>query len=185
MGLDITAYSHLRHIGKHTKDAALNGDEPGGLDDYCHYETHVNAYAFSCFPRSFRGIPVLGTERSSGGDHTFVLAGCFEVTAATETHRFRAGSYGGYNAWRCDLARQFNPSAGPETGAELPFYELIWFADNEGCISSEAAAALLADFETHADQYRPEGYEDYFRQKYEDWTNACRLASDSGLIEFH
>lgn len=95
MGLDITAYSHLKHVGKHAKDPALNEGEPGGVDDWCYYDNHVQ--------------------------------GCYEVTDETVTHGFCAGSYGGYNRWRQNLQDQFNPSREPNG----PFYELIWFADNE------------------------------------------------------
>src|SRR5688572_24973939 len=97
MGLDITAYSRLKHIGKHEKDVALNEGEPGGLDDFCYYEGHVQAFAYKGFEQSFRGIPILGEDRG------FIVAGCYEVTDATKTHRFRAGSYGGFNRWRADL----------------------------------------------------------------------------------
>jgi hypothetical protein len=179
MGLDITAYSHLKHIGKHTKDPALNEGEPGGLDDYCYYEDHVHAFAYSDFPQSFRGIPVVATRQIPGMfGGSFVEAGCYEVTDQTETHGFRAGSYGGYNQWRADLQAQFNPEREPDG----PFYELIWFADNEGSIGPDAAKDLLADFREHADRY---GGEDYARGKYQDWTRVCELAAADGLIRFH
>lgn len=192
MGLDITAYSYLRAVGKHEKDVALNEGEPGGTDDWCYYEGHVHAFAYDSFPRSFAGIPVLGT---GGG---LLEGGCYAITPATETHRFHAGSYGGYNAWRKHLAAQFNPS-GTEDNAELgipvplepdpekPFYELIWFADNEGTIGEVAAANLVADFRAHAANYNPEhpyGAE-YMLARYVDWTRACELAADGGLISFH
>ncbi|HEU4540397.1 MAG TPA: hypothetical protein VFR23_04660 [Jiangellaceae bacterium] len=167
MGLDITAYSRLKHIGRHT-------------EDWCEdYENHVMAFAYDDFPLSFRGIPVLGTTQH--GAVTFLDAGCFEITEETERHAFRAGSYSGYNRWRADLQRQFNHATEPDR----PFYELIWFADNEGSIGPDAAKDLLADFREHAAAYDPGEYADYFREKYQDWTRACELAADSGLIRFH
>ncbi len=172
MGLDITAYSHLKHVGKHT-------------DGWCEdYDNHVQAFAYDCFPASFRGIPVLGTEQHGGTG--FLVGGCFEFTPETERHGFRAGSYSGYNAWRADLQEQFNPERDPES----PFYELIWFADNEGAIGPEAARDLLADFEQHADAYaanRPGGplAEKYELERYADWTKAFRLAAADGLVDFH
>lgn len=184
MGLDITAYSHLKHIGKHEIDPALNEGEPG---PHCYYENHVDTYAYVGFEQSFRGLPILGEDRG------FVFGGCCEHTDATETHGFRAGSYGGYNQWRADLQEWFNPLR----VTDGPFYELIWFADNEGCIGPEAAADLLSDFREHADAYAaahvedpatgrystPEG--DWFRGKYQDWTRAFELAANSGLVRFH
>lgn len=171
MGLDITAYSHLVAVGKHT-------------EKWCEdWEHHVEAYAYDCFPQSFLGIPVLTTESHSG--EGFLIGGCYAITEATETHDFRAGSYGGYNQWRADLQQQFNPERDPDG----PFYELIWFADNEGCIGEIAAAELLADFRAHADRYEsrvdPEWVSGYGRQKYADWTRAFELAAAGGLVKFH
>lgn len=186
MGLDITAYSRLRHIGKHEIDPALNEGEPG---PYCYYENHVNAFAYTAFPRSFRGIPVLSVEETSGGSK-FFEGGCYAITDETQTHGFRAGSYIGYGDWRSDLARQFNPapitwSGRPsmaEPDPDKPFYELIWFADNEGSIGPEAALDLLADFDLHVNLYQGD---DYARRKYEDWRRAFELAADGGLVRFH
>lgn len=179
MGLDITAYSNLQHIGKHTKDPKLNEGEPGGIDDWCYYDNHVQAFAYDCFPASFRGIRVVGTKAI--GDATFIEAGCYETTDKTETHGFRAGSYIGYNRWRSDLQDRFNPDRNPDG----PFYELIWFADNEGCIGPEAAADLLADFREHDGAYRATAPESWYAEKYTDWTTAFELASRAGLVRFH
>lgn len=180
MGLDITAYSNLRAVGKHT-------------EGWCEDDDHVTAMAYDSFPASFRGLPVLGTETYAGA--RFLMGGCYAITPETKTHRFRAGSYSGYNAWRNDLARQFNPY-GPGKGTGRPgdvtapdpaepFYELIWFADNEGSIGPAAAADLLADFRQHAAEYRPGEGGDWFRKKYADWTTAFELAAAGGLVDFH
>lgn len=167
MGLDITAYSHLKPLGLHEDDCT----------DY----RHIHAYAYADFPLSFRGIPILSTRTvpSYDGETSFIEGGCYEKTDATRTHAFRAGSYGGYGQWRADLAAQFNAQSDPV----LPFFELIFFADNEGCIGPEAAADLLQDFRSHVDLYKAEHVWD--QQKYADWTRACKLAADGGLIDFH
>jgi hypothetical protein len=176
MGLDITAYSNLKHLGRHVKDPALNEGESGGVDDWCYYDNHVSAFAYDSFPQSFRGLPVVG-ERT-GADYRFIDAGCFEVTDATETHAFRAGSYSGYSRWRQNLQDQFNPDRAPGG----PFFELIWFADNEGSIGPDAARDLLADFREHEARYQP-----FYEQgdTYGDWVRACDLAASGGLIHFH
>lgn len=179
MGLDITAYSHLKAVGKH-----YDGD-------WCENENHVSAFAYAEFPQSFRGIPVLSTMQSGGS--AFLEGGCYETTDATEEHDFRAGSYGGYNQWRADLQEWFNPLR----VTDGPFYELIWFADNEGSIGPEAAVDLLADFREHAAAYAaahvedpvtgryPAGEGNWYRAKYQDWTRAFELAADGGLVRFH
>lgn len=189
MGLDITAYSRLEHIGRHAIDPEESEGEAG---PWCYYENHVNAFAYDCFPRSFRGIPIVG---KLPGHDDFLDGGCFVITEATQTYEFGAGSYIGYGQWRQDLAAQFNPaeltlsSTGPtmaEPDPDKPFYELIWFADNEGSIGPEAAADLLADFREHADSYAPVRDElGYMRARYADWMKAFELAADGGLVRFH
>lgn len=189
MGLDITAYSRLESVGRHA-------------DDWCSEDDHIRAFAYDSFPASFRGLTVLGSISGYSGSK-FLDGGCYVATDATKTHGFRAGSYGGYNHWRSDMAVQFNPY-GPSTppdpaerfappggyptapNMDGPFAELIWFADNEGCIGPDAARDLLADFELYADLYHPQGdWPNQYREKYADWTLACRLAADGGLIHFH
>lgn len=173
MGLDITAYSRLKHVGKHAIDPELNEDEPG---PWCYYEGHVLAYAYDSFPASFAGIPVLGKRDG------FIEGGCYVRTDATQTHPFRAGSYSGYGAWRSDLREQFNPEEDPDG----PFFELIYFADNEGSIGPDAARELLRDFRLNANLYSvSELHPGWWRDKYDDWTRACELAADGGLIDFH
>jgi hypothetical protein len=178
MGLDITAYSRLNHIGRHAIDPALNEGESG---PHCYYENHVDAFAYDSFPESYRGLPVIGT--STHGGTGFMVSGCFEETPETEVHGFRAGSYGGYNQWRENLQQQFNPERLPDG----PFYELIWFADNEGCIGPDAARDLHIDFAQHADKYRALHVDEdsWYVGKYDDWTRAFDLAAQDGLVRFH
>lgn len=178
MGLDITAYSRLKHIGKHEKDVALNEGEPGGMDDYCYYEEHVQAYAYDTFPQSFRGIPIVGTKDLAGGD-TFIEGGCYAVTDATRTHGF-GFSYTGYNRWRADLQSRFNPERQPDG----PFFELIWFADNEGTIGPAASTDLLQDFRLHFERYHVPDMP-YYLDRYKDWMRAFELGADGGLVDFH
>jgi hypothetical protein len=171
MGLDITAYSHLQALG-------LHHDVDGG---WCPDEDHITAYAYADFPASFRGLEILGKE-NEGRAHGMILGGCYIETDKSDVHRFHAGSYSAYNAWRDDLRRQFNPDTEPD----LPFYELIWFADNEGCIGEIAAAELLNDFRTYAAMYNPgRKYPDYMQQKYVAWQRAFELAAEGGLVDFH
>lgn len=191
MGLGITAYSHLTPVRKHTELL------------WCDNEDHVSTYTYDCFPDSFRGIPALGTVEQVPGER-LLYGGCYVITDKTERHSFHPGSYGGYGRWRRQLAEQFNPY-GPladpadrysrgSPDPDLPFYELIWFADNEGTIGPAAAADLLADFREHADQYAAlpgianEGFPGehrHNRTRYDDWTRAFELAAQDGLVHFH
>lgn len=186
MGLDITAYSNLTYVGHHE----VEKPEDNGI---CHlrYDAddnrfHLPAYAYDSFPHALLGLP----EVKASPYPDIVSAGCFAVGEKTESHEFRAGSYTGYNLWRRDLADRFNPYRdGGQPSPEGPFYELIWFADNEGTICELAATNLLAEFREHEATYRVAhaGTEmgEYFVQKYADWMRACELAADGGLIDFH
>lgn len=166
MGLDITAVSRLEHCGP----------VPSGFDWEENWGTYFQAHG--PFPHSTRGL-VLGHLYMRGDE--------------SESMSFRAGSYGGYNAWRDDLARFASGISAEQywahsNGIDLPFYELINFADNEGTIGWVAAKDLLEDFTTHHDAYvlahaGPDG--DYDIERYDDWTQACFLAANYGLIDFH
>ncbi len=182
MGLDVTAYSRLKSVGRHTEE---------WCDDY---DNHIRAFAYADFPHSFRGIPILGD--SIGGSRAeFIDGGCFERTAETQEHDFRAGSYSGYNQWRRWLSEQALGVApdvvwdAADEYRDRPFFELIHFADNEGSIGPEAALDLLADFDLHVNLLttpeEPEWDRDWWRRKYEDWRTAFRLAADGGLVWFH
>lgn len=179
MGLDITAYSNLRYVGFcPDRDEDDHGYDPDTYDT-----THVPAYAHDAFPHALMGIP--NQRIKPVGTETLIEAGCFEVTEKTETHRFRAGSYGGYNRWRADLAAEFNPfrASGPPS-PEGPFYELIWFADNEGTIGELAATKLLGNFRQFEVEYAA-SHDEYDVQRYRDWLRAFELAADGGLVNFH
>lgn len=179
MGLDITAYSHLRYIG-HCPDRDEEDHEydPETLD-----RRHVEAYAYTAFPHALMGLPNIRTLDGYSGSK-FISAGCFEITEQTRTHRF-GGPYGAYNRWRRGLADQFNPyrESGPPS-PEGPFYELIWFADNEGTICEPAATKLLENFRHYEAEYAA-AHNEYDTARYRDWLRACELAADGGLIDFH
>lgn len=184
MGLDITAYSRLMYVG-HCPD---RDEDDHGYDPDTYDRKHVEAFAYADFPHALMGIPNL-RPLAGFGNAKFVTAGCFAVTEKTEAHAFRAGSYGGYNHWRADLAERFNPyRAGPNgtlpPSPEGPFYELIWFADNEGVIGEVAATKLLGNFRQFEVEYAA-SHEDYDTERYRDWLRAFELAADGGLVDFH
>ena len=103
---------------------------------------------------------------------------------------FRAGSYGGYNHWRNLLAQVIHDkdaeyfwSTSPCDG---PFYELINFADNEGCIGPKTCAKLAKDFEDYGEKFASDPrVDDWDRQKYMDWCRAFQCAANTGCVEFH
>lgn len=165
MGLDITAFSGAKLLPAHVN-----------LGTWCEVEDHVQAYAYASFPRSFRGLA--DPDKVFGG---MIGGRCYDVSES-KRHAFRAGSYSGYGHWRARLSDTFKVN-----GPEDPFYELVHFADNEGCIGPEAAIDLYGDFVAHKDAWVAEcGNEDTWHLPvYDDWTLACELAADNGFIEFH
>jgi hypothetical protein len=187
MGLDIMAYSKLQPVSAAPSDP-----------DEQYEQGYVHAFAYSAFPRSTRGL------RNGGDVHpisdtstTMIIAeSWYKTTADTETIGFRAGSYSGYGFFRGLLASLVGTT--PEAmwddpgAVDQPFYELIHFADNEGCIGPEAARDLLADFREHRDAWAQmvkanadlAGAVDYYIDKYDEWIRAFELASDGGLVEF-
>src|SRR6476620_2536568 len=118
MGLDITAVSKLVRMANEPKT-----DEE--WDDF--YEGDgFKAFWYDSLAHSGAGL---------------VKDACYEPTADSKYHGFRAGSYGGYGQWRKDLADFAGFTLdeyweAPDTGQ--PFYELIHFADNEGTIGPDA-----------------------------------------------
>jgi hypothetical protein len=189
MGLDIRAYSRLDYIG-HGTDGQHDDEDCCYTEDYS--RRHIPAYAYDSFPHALEGIPGnpdIRRETGSSGDG-FLNAGYFQVTSATETHGFPAGSYGGYNRWREHLGKCF----GWSRDTEDPFMELIYFADNEGTILWKPARELLKDFEEGREKWlaycTTEGltgspYGMWYLEVYEDWAQACKLAADGGLLDFH
>lgn len=111
---------------------------------------------------------------------------------------FRAGSYSGYNHWReqlCFMALRTTPAViwhgeEEEKRKGQPFIELVCFSDSEGAIGPEVAKKLHKDFvdwkgraEEFAGRMDPDDGE-YFLDKYDEWTEAFRIASDGGVVDF-
>lgn len=112
---------------------------------------------------------------------------------------FRAGSYGGYNRWREQLAElagyeltEFDDygrvakchAAACWHGAEGPFSELINFSDCEGVIGATVSAKLARDFKEFQDK-ADQHYDEYFKEKYAEWRKAFETAADGGAVRFH
>jgi len=186
MGLDITAYSRLKLSPLDVYQLMEDDDEWSPWD-----EGLIQGAAYARFANSTRGLQ--GHDQPTPNDPNWIGTCWYVETAATETHDFRAGSYGGYGMWRNDLAT-FSLTmlrAGITDGLvpidehlRVPFIELTYFADNEGCIGPEAAADLLKDFRQFETVYKSNHDADDI-ESYGDWMRACELAADGGLIQFH
>jgi hypothetical protein len=101
---------------------------------------------------------------------------------------FRAGSYGGYNAWRDQLAELAGFSSALDVwnreAPEGPFVPLINFSDCEGIIGPDTSARLARDFAEL--QPKVDALSDgYFREKYADWRAAFEAVAGNGFVDFH
>lgn len=166
MGLDITAYQGLR------LEPRAEVDEDGYPVEWSKYHAITKSileYTEKEFPGRTAGL-------SPG------------VYSSTDQLGFRAGSYGGYNAWREWLAVQAGYSSARsvwENNLTGPFTELISFFDCEGVIGPVVAAKLAKDFADHADKITGGDYTGYDAQKYRDWRSAFEMAADGGCVDFH
>ena len=165
MGLDITAFSH-------TEDIGIPPEGFGWWEELDVLYLCVNNDG--SFHRSGRGLT----------NHHL-----YRTTDESHSTGFRAGSYSGYNYWRSGLAvfatgHTVESYWGAEGDIDLPFYELINFTDCDGAIGWVAASDLLTDFNDHYDAYA-QTHDEWETNLYESWTEACKVASDNGLIWFH
>ena len=179
MGLDISAYKQLTKI-----DCVFDAD-----GDPIHPQTHealdydLRAHINTDFPGRNGTIE----DRA--------------IYSASESFYFCAGGYGGYNAWRNELAKLAGYPARPydryktgnfqqrhDQGAweadSGPFWELINFSDCEGVIGPEVAAKLAKDFADH--QAKADAHTDLgFLESYNEWRKAVEMAAENGAVDFH
>lgn len=177
MGLGVSAFSKLRKL-----DALFDADgepvDPTTRERICNA---VSVYVNCDFPGRADELEDRG------------------VYAFEGSTRFHAGSYGGYNAWREQLAklagypkqdvdpahryREHSAAAWLGLAEGLPFVELVNFSDCEGVIGAGVAAKLARDFADFDE--RAAGVGDYFYEKYREWRQAFELAADGGCVRFH
>lgn len=179
MGLDITAYQDLTKL-----DCVFSADgEPIDPQSRAPIEgDYYHAYINPDFPDQAGGIDDRAVYRYE------------------KSMRFRAGSYGGYNRWREELARlagyptaEYNyhgsieqrHDAGCWAAGSGPFFELICFSDCEGVIGSATAAKLAKDFAEFRQLADNEGEDEYWRGLYAEWQKAFEMAAQNGAVHFH
>jgi hypothetical protein len=107
-----------------------------------------------------------------------------------ESFPFRAGTYTHHGEFRRALSLAalgvdtMEVGADPASFREAPFFELIYFADNEGCIGPLAATDLAADFAEGHDSGVRAKLSDEHQARYDKWSCAFTLASGNGLVHF-
>lgn len=144
---------------------------------------------------AYKNITWLEPVGSEDDDYDLrIVAGDFAERAAdikdgyysyNDSHGFRAGSYGGYNEWRNELAilAGFESAKDAWSKDSGPFWELINFSDCEGTLGTITCKKLLFDFkEFYAKAEKAGGY---FFDLYKEWTQGMELAADNGCFCFH
>ncbi len=184
MGLDISYYSDLKLVGPKT------GEDSD-------YDYAVRIWNEECFEYQ------LGSLKREQ---------IYDATSTSKYGSFRAGSYGGYNQWRNELANMVGYNGADEVWCDKefdsfknfnlrkdklkslsgdivervkPFYELIKFSDAEGVIGSEVCKKLYKDFVDFDQQAKNHIQDDWFYALYNDWKKAFKMASENGAVSFH
>ena len=67
--------------------------------------------------------------------------------------------------------------------AEIPFYDLIDFADNEGCLDWEVSSKIYTDFEKYNEKAKLEMNE-YDYSRYETWLETFKSAKNNSVVVF-
>jgi hypothetical protein len=168
MGLDCSAYEKvtlIKKISLKNMQARNWKVPPYGEDDSVHF-----LFNYDEFKDRSDGLEV-GLYRSSG-----------------KTFEFRAGSYGGYGEYRQLLAKIGNTTpeavwSDSDRHKNVPFFEQINFADNEGFLGPKTCAALLADYIQHR-KTAEKALSEWFHS-YTEWMEALKLAANGGVIRFH
>ena len=70
-----------------------------------------------------------------------------------------------------------------ELPKDIPFYELINFADNEGCLDWEISKVIYSDFEKYNEIAKIK-MSDYDYSNYEIWLETFKAAKDDGVVVF-
>lgn len=165
MGLDITYHSKIEPI-----------DPPEGIgDEIWEWADENNAFQY---------FTLAGQEDRLDGVSEQWMVGNYSGS-------FRAGSYGGYNAWRawlCKATLNVEPRevwSNPNRFEGKPFIELIDFADNEGCIGPKTSAKLAEDFMNSRSQLENhDSTDEHDMTLYDEWAKAFGVAAGSGCVEF-
>jgi len=110
--------------------------------------------------------------------------GQFYVGKSVGSHSTGYGSHRFFRDNLCDVVGI------PKTWTEIdgdktkPFYELINFADNEGCLDWEVSENLYDDFVNNREKALKVFGEDNM-YNYDAWTEVFRLGKDKGVVVFH
>jgi hypothetical protein len=173
MGLDTTAYNTITH---------LPGYQPRDPDDgdYEWDNDILEVFAYRDFPHALDGLP--GRDTPHPDMPSFIGGEWFQASGPTAT---TSSSYLGHNLFRDLIAQRVLGLAESSDVADYPdapFYDLLWFADNEGCIGPVASRRLADAFNAHPDL---DLGEPFANRLYQAFKVSFNLAADTGTVRFH
>lgn len=94
-------------------------------------------------------------------------------------------SHGRFRKLLCEMLNVVIEEVWEDKHPNIPFHDLINFADNEGCLDYEIAEKLYKDFVDNRDKFAELEGTDYYLGIYDEWIEACKLAADNkGIILF-
>ena len=200
MGLDISYYSNVKRIP--------DEEIPAGVEPFNRaYDDWANGY----YDKGYN-LYYIDTDRGLFGGHMQGLEpGWYKTKSGDEGGYLRAGSYSGYNEWRSDLALAAGYPGGTQEVWSMsdklyqpdspPFLELIYFSDSDGIIGPEVSKKLYNDFVKYENnikqvldtwylKFDPKkeydtGQFKWFIDKYGEWKEAFKTASENGFVSFH
>jgi hypothetical protein len=174
MGLDITAYIGITPVSDEIQARLDQADDKW---DEAYEMNLVFPYTNPDFPEHTEGLDT---------DRAYLV----ETSLG-----FRAGSYGGYGAWRQVLAEEVANYPSLEAFWQAPDYSkpfawLVSFSDCEGTISHLRCVKLAKDFNEYELAARNVKWDatmpNYFFQKYQEWQKAFNeIAAKGGFLVFH
>lgn len=166
MGLDITAYSRLGELVQ---------------TDFSPEPVDFDSCEFICPNRSFLA-------QADG-----IVEGWYRIDES-DSHSFRAGSYGSYSQFRGEVIRSLHGISDSEYWNDksfdgTPLRDWLHFSDCEGVIGPKTSRKLFDECMSVNDkvvaQLRANGDDAwYLVEKWNEWVKAFSLAADGGCVVF-
>jgi len=185
MGLDTTAYRHHKLLPDLLeKSNNISDDDYDEFYDSLYANNQKLIFAYDNFPHALEGFGVTPFKLDApwARDSHFLTVGY----ASGETGPTTQCSYSTHTVYREALCDYFSVTFGPGLSRELPFYDLIWFADNEGTLGPAACKRLLEDYQTFSvDMLGIADYPYHLARYHQQWYDAVSWAAQDGFIDFH
>lgn len=158
MGLSVSVYQNIEKISEGSEDFSFS--------------------AYVIDPNWAHKIKNLESGQSYKGDCVYN-----GVSYSCSTHnRFREQLINVIG--RKDLLGDDNKILWGKLTVDIPFYDFIDFADNEGCLDWETSAKIYEDF-VKWNLLAQCTMDEYYYSKYSQWLKTFEVGKDRGVVVFH